>query len=172
MYAEKQEIEKLRYLSKNEKNVKQKRRYDSVLLCMEGYTEKETSEILHISLRTVNGNVSLYKKGGTDALLIKKQPGTPKKLTAEQEKELYDMIATKTPEEAGIGVFANWTAPLACQIVKKRFGVTFSERGMRNLFERIGLSYTRPTYTLKNADLQKQEAFQKQFEELKKTSES
>ena len=36
MYAEKQEIEKLRYLSKNEKNVKQKRRYDSVLLCMEG----------------------------------------------------------------------------------------------------------------------------------------
>ena len=82
------------------------------------------------------------------------------------------MIATKTPEEAGIGVFANWTAPLACQIVKKRFGVTFSERGMRNLFERIGLSYTRPTYTLKNADLQKQEAFQKQFEELKKTSES
>ena len=48
MRAEKQEIEKLRYLSKNEKSVKQKRRYDSVLLCMEGYTEQEASEILHI----------------------------------------------------------------------------------------------------------------------------
>lgn len=171
MYAEKQEIEKLRYLSKNEKNVKQKRRYDSVLLCMEGYTEKEASEILHISIRTVNANVGLYKKGGTDALLIKKQPGMQKKLTAEQEKELYNIIATKTPEEAGIGIFANWTAPLACFLVKKQFGVTFSERGMRNLFDRIGLSYTRPTYTLKNADPQKQEAFREQFEALKKTVE-
>ena len=94
-----------------------------------------------------------------------------KKLTAEQEKELYNIIATKTPEEAGIGIFANWTAPLACFLVKKQFGVTFSERGMRNLFDRIGLSYTRPTYTLKNADPQKQEAFREQFEALKKTVE-
>ena len=59
------QIEKLRYLFKNEKNVKQKRRYDSVFLCMEGYTEKETSEILYISLRTVNANVSLCKLDST-----------------------------------------------------------------------------------------------------------
>ena len=88
MYAEKQEIEKLRYLSKNEKNVKQKRRYDSVLLCMEGYTEKEASEILHISIRTVNANVGLYKKGGTDALLIKKQPGMQKKIDSRAGKRI------------------------------------------------------------------------------------
>ena len=75
-------------------------------------------QTFHICLKTVNTNVSLYKKGGTDALLIKKQPGVPKKLTAEQEKTLYDIIATKTPEEAGVGIFVNWTAPLACSLVK------------------------------------------------------
>ena len=46
MRAEKQEIEKLRYSSKNEKSVKQKRCYYSVLLCMEGYTEQKGRKCL------------------------------------------------------------------------------------------------------------------------------
>ena len=39
---------------------------------------------------------------------------------------------------------------------------------MRELFYRIGLSYTRPTYTLNKADPVKQEEFRKSFEERKK----
>ena len=91
-------------------------------------------------------------------------------LTDEQEKELFHIISTCTPEEAGVGVFANWTALLACRLVEERFRVKFSERGMRDLFYRIGLSYTRPTYTLNKADPEKQDAFHRQFEDLKKTS--
>lgn len=90
-------------------------------------------------------------------------------MTEEQELELKEIIASKTPEEAGIGIFANWTAPLACQLVEQKYQVKFSERGMRELFYRIGLSYTRPTYTLNKADPVKQEEFRKSFEELKKT---
>ena len=91
-------------------------------------------------------------------------------LTDEQEKELFHIISTCTPEEAGVRIFANWTAPLACRLVEERFQVKFSERGMRDLFYRIGLSYTRPTYTLNKADPEKQDAFRQQFEGLKKTS--
>ena len=36
--------------SKTEKNVKQKNRYDVVLLYMEGYPRKQISAILHITL--------------------------------------------------------------------------------------------------------------------------
>lgn len=74
-----------------------------------------------------------------------------------------------TPEEAGLGVSANWTAGLACVYVEQKFGVTFSSRGMLNLFERLGLSYTRPTYTLDKADSEKQAQFRETFDELKKT---
>ena len=66
-----------------------------------------------------------------------------------------------------MGVFANWTAALACAFVKQRFGVTFTTRGMLNLFQRLGLSYTRPTYTLNKADPKKQEQFRENFETLK-----
>ena len=29
-----------------------------------------------------------------------------------------------TPEETGVGIFANWTAPLACCLVKQKYGIT------------------------------------------------
>lgn len=157
--------------SKTEKNVKQKARYDVVLLYMEGYPQKEISKILHIPRRTVSCHIASYKKGGMEALIIKKQPGARKKLTDAQEVELISVISTQTPEEAGVGIFANWTAALACAFVEQRFGVQFSNRGMLNLFERMGLSYTRPTYTLAKADPEKQEQFRETFETLKKTSE-
>ena len=154
--------------SKNEKSVKQKNRYDVVLLYMEGYSRKKISEILHIPLRTVSYHILSYEKGGMESLLIIKQPGAQKKLTDKQETELLSVISTQTPEEVGLGVFANWTAALACAFVKQKFGISYSSRGMLNLFERLGLSYTRPTYTLDKADPKKQEQFRKTFETLKK----
>jgi len=120
-----------------------------VLLYLEGRSRREISEVLHIPLRTVSGYISLYAEGGAEALLIRKPPGRAKFLTDEQEKELVHILSTCTPEEAGVGIFANWTAPLACRLVGGRFRVKFSERGMGDLFYRVGLSYTRPTYTQK-----------------------
>ena len=51
------EIEKFVQLSRSEKNVKQKKRYDAVLLYLEGRPRREISEVLHIPreiLRTRN----------------------------------------------------------------------------------------------------------------------
>ena len=169
---EKQErIEELLRLSKSEKRAKQKNRYDVVLLHLEGHESKEISELLHTPVRTVNTHIAAYKKGGAAAWIIKKQPGAKKKLTDEQEQELYQVISEHTPEEVGIGIFANWTAPLACEYVKRQFRVVYSKRGMLDLLHRIRLSYTRPTYTLAKADPEKQENFRKELETLKKVVE-
>lgn len=103
-----------------------------------------------------------------ESLRLIKQPGAPKKLSDGQEAELLSVISTQTPEETGMGIFANRTAALACAYAEQKFGVSFSCRGMLNLFERLGPSYTRPTYTLDKAGLQKQEQFRETFEALKK----
>lgn len=170
-YGSEKEYSQLLLASKNEKSVKQKKRYDAVLLYMEGYERNQIAEILHIPYRTVCDHISGYQKEGIDALILIKHTGAPRKLSDEQEHTLIHIISTQTPEEAGIGIFANWTSSLACKLAEEKFGVIFSDRGMRNLFERVGLSYTRPTYTLKKADPKKQEQFRKDFETLKKTSE-
>ena len=168
--AKEYEIKEMLQRSKAEKNAKQKQRYDAVLLYLEGYNQSEISAYLHIPKRTIRYYIDKYRKGSISALLIRKAPGAKKKLTDEQESELKKVISTQTPEEAGIGIFANWTAKLACEWVACHYHVKFSESGMRDLFYRIGLSYTRPTYTLKKADPQKQEKFREQFEGLKKGS--
>ena len=168
--AKEYEIKEMLQRSKAEKNAKQKQRYDAVLLYLEGYNQSEISAYLHIPKRTIRYYIDKYRKGSISALLIRKAPGAKKKLTDEQESELKKVISTQTPEEAGIGILANWTAKLACEWVECHYYVKFSESGMRDLFYRIGLSYTRPTYTLKKADPQKQEKFREQFEGLKRGS--
>lgn len=148
-YDSEEEYSQLLLASKNEKSVKQKKRYDAVLLYMEGYERNQIAEILHIPCRTVCDHISSYQKEGINALILIKHTGAPRKLSDEQGHTIIHIISTQTPGKAGIGIFANWTSSLACKLAEKKFGVIFSDRGMRNLFERVGLSYTRPTYTLK-----------------------
>lgn len=149
--------------------MKQKKRYDAVLLHLEGHGYSEIAKILHVPSRTISTYLKLYRETGVDGLTLKKQTGQPRKLSAQQEQVLFETISTSSPEKERLGPFANWTAPLACAWIRKHFGVSFSERGMRDVFYRIGLSYTRPTYTLKKADPQKQAEFRETFERLKKT---
>ena len=49
MESNQKDIERLIELSQNEKRVKQKLVYDSVLLFLEGYKRSEVSKILHVN---------------------------------------------------------------------------------------------------------------------------
>ncbi len=103
-----------------------------------------------------------------EGLILGKAKGRERKLTAEQESELYKVISGKLPKDVGMEPFCNWTAPLACQYVKSHFGVEFSERGVRDVLYRLELSYTRPTYTLAKIDPVKQEEFKERLEGINK----
>ena len=111
-YGSEEEYSQLLLASKNEKKVKQKNRFDTVLLYMEGYSRKQIAEILHIPHRTVCAHIASYQESGMDALVLTKQTGAPKKLSDEQENALVHIISTQTPEEAGVGIFANWSERL------------------------------------------------------------
>ena len=133
-------------------------------------TKPDIAEILDISLTQVYLILNLYKEAGIEGLTLKQPPGRQRKLTDEQEKELIRIITEKLPKEVGLEPHCNWTAPLACKYVKDHYGVTFSERGMRDVFYRLNLSYTRPTYVLAKADPQKQAEFLEKLEDIKKSS--
>lgn len=168
-YIEKEEeIKMLKKLARKSKDSRMKMRYDAVRLSLEGRSYVEIGRILDATYQTISKYVKSYQKSGIEGLLIKQKSGRIKKLTNEQEQRLYECISTKLPKDVGFKPFVNWTAPLACKWVLKEFGIEFSARGMRNVFSRLKLSYTRPTYVLKKADPVKQEAFKVDFEDLKK----
>jgi putative transposase len=162
-------IEELKTAERNATKKAEARRLLTVRLLMEGYIIPQVMQITNNSEKTVYNCRNRYEAEGVSGLATKPSTGKPNKLTSEQECELYETIKTKLPNQVGFAPFVNWTAPLAVQWVHEKYNVKFSERGMRDLFKRIGLSYTRPTYTLKKADPEKQEQFKKDFEQIKKT---
>ena len=163
-----EEIEALNITSRSSKDAGFVRRALGVRLILEGRSIEEAAKISNYSEEAVRLHIARYEAEGLEGLFTKKAPGAKRKLTPEQEGVLYETIKTKLPRDVGLVPFANWTAPLAVKYVIAEFGVEYSERGMRNLFERLGLSYTRPTYTLAKADPQKQDDFRQEFEAVKK----
>ena len=168
MEKQEEKIVELKKLARKSKTAKQRRQYDIVRLYLEGWKKPEIAKIMDMTLQGIYNVLNRYEANGTEGLLLGKAKGRERKLNAEQETELYKVITEKLPKEVGLGPFCNWTAPLACKYVKEHFGVDFSERGMRDVFYRMKLSYTRPTYTLAKADPAKQEEFKDRLEELKK----
>ena len=162
-------IAKLKKLARKAHNARQRRQYDIVRLYLEGCKKTEIAKIMDMTLQGIYKVLNRYNANGINGLLLGKAKGRARKLSAEQESELYNVISKKLPKDVGLEPFCNWTAPLACKYVKEHYGVDFSERGMRDVFYCLKLSYTRPTYTLARADPVKQEEFKERLERIKKT---
>lgn len=163
------EVARLKKLARKTHNVKLRQRYDIIRLFLCKRTKPDIAAILDISLTQVYLILNLYEQAGIEGLELKHPTGRQRKLSDEQEQELCSVITEKLPKDVGLDPFCNWTAPLACKYVKDHYGVTFSERGMRDVFYRLNLSYTRPTYVLAKADPQKQAEFLERLEGIKKS---
>ena len=164
----KDEIDTIKKLMRTTKSSVMHRKYLVIRLHMKGLTNKHISEIVDLDPQTVGIYINTYKTSGVVGLIPKKQPGRPSFLSKEQEQRLYKTISENTPEEVGFDGVMNWTAKLACLWVFKEFGVKYSINGMLDMFHRLNLSYTRPTYVLAKADPKKQEEFKENFEDIKK----
>ena len=99
-----------------------------------------------------------------------KSPGAPRKLTAEQEQELVQVIAYKVPVDVGFPAKYNWTLAIIASFIEKEWSQCYTLRGVSRLLHELGLSYTQPTYTLAKADPEKQKIFiEETFPSYKKT---
>ncbi|STO13748.1 Transposase and inactivated derivatives [[Flavobacterium] thermophilum] len=101
---------------------------------------------------------------------MKYSPGAPRRLTPEQEKELALIIEHQLPVDVGFKAKYNWTLAIIAELIQQKWGPTYTLRGTSDILHRLGLSYTKPTYTLANADEEKQKEFVEiTFPEVKKT---
>jgi transposase len=164
------EIQAVKKAIKENKNLRMHKRYMVILYHLEGYLNYEIAKLELLCANTVGTYINNYKKHGLDGLIMSHSTGAPRFLSSDQEETLVETITTKTPDEVGFVARKNWTIELIRQWVIKAFNVTFSHRGMADVLYRLNLSYTRPTYVLKNADPIKQENFKQDFEVLKKTT--
>lgn len=164
------EIKAVKAAMKTTKDKRMYQRYRVIYLHLRGYTNRSIAKEEGFCEHTIGTYISKYKEGGLDGLIPKPIPGAPRLLTPEQEQELAEVVTTKTPDEVGFPNRKNWYINIVQKWVENAWGVKYSHRGMAEVLYRLGLSFTRPTYTLAKADPEKQQKFKQDFELLKKPS--
>jgi transposase len=131
---------------------------------------KRVAEIAHdleIGESSVWNWIVWYRREGIEGLRTAKPGGSVSPLSAEQRKELYDLVAAG-PLAAGFpsGI---WTGVMVAELIKSRFGVTYHPPGVTRLLHQIGFSVQRPRKRLSRADPAAQETWEKErFPEIKK----
>jgi putative transposase len=146
-------------MMKNAKDRRRFERYQAVYLHLDGYKMKEIAKIIGRQPVTVSSYISNYKKMGIEGLVLKYSPGKPSKLSKDQKDILVETVATKIPADVGFTAKYNWTLALVVEFVKNKWDIAYSLKGMSLVLHSLGLSYTRPTYTLEKADPEKQKEF-------------
>lgn len=163
------EIETLLIAMKETKNKRMYERYQALYLYLQGYTKEDIAKIIGRSEKTVYNYINAYMEHGIDGLDMRYSPGAPRKLEAHQEQELVYIIEHQLPVDVGFEATYNGTLAIIASLIEKKWGKTYSIRGVGEILHRLGLSYTRPTYTLAHADEDKQKEFVEQtFPNVKK----
>ncbi|MDQ0273573.1 putative transposase [Cytobacillus purgationiresistens] len=164
------QIEELKEAMKYAKDHRLYERFQAVYLFLIGYTRIEIAKIINRRRQTVGTYINAYKEKGLKGLELGHSPGRPSKLSKEQKATLFEVITTKVPADVGFTARYNWTLALACAYVKREWNQDYSIRSMSDVLHGLGLSYTRPTYTLEKADPEKQKEFvEKTFADVKKS---
>lgn len=154
---------------KREKGRRMFERYQTVRLYLLGYSSSHIATSIGKSEYTIKEYIRTYRKHGLDGLIMRFSPGAPERLTKEQQAQLKQTIIDSVPHEVGFTAKFNWTLEIIGAYIKREFGQNYSIRGISKMMHRMGLSYTKPTYTLAAADEEKQKEFvETTFPELKK----
>jgi transposase len=122
-----------------------------------GYSFEEIAEVLLLDDSTIRRWVGVYKAEGVDGLLRSLYQGSSGKLTDRQQEELSGHLAETV----------YMTAKEICNFVQKRYGVTYTIKGMTTLLHRLGFTYKKPKHVPGKADPVKQEAFVELYNDIK-----
>jgi transposase len=157
---------------KCEKSRRMFERYQTVRLHLLGKSNEDVAVAIGRKESTVASYLRKYRKHGLDGLHMKFSPGPPVRLSKEQQAQLKQTIMDFVPHDVGFTAKFNWTLEIIGEYINREFKKDYSIRGVSKLMRRIGLSYTKPTYTLAAADEEKQRLFvETTFPRLKKLRE-
>lgn len=142
-------------------------RVQGLLLVHRGFRETEAADIVGVGRRTLQDWIHRYRNNGIAGLVKGPYPGGKPKLTDEQKSELAALIASG-PEAAGFDTGV-WIAPIVVELVKKRYGVSYSSSQIARILHDLRFSVQYPTKRLSKADEEAQEKWLAQeLSEIKK----
>jgi transposase len=108
-----------------------------------GVHPEDVAALLGMGRGTVYGWLAKYREGGKDALRARPVPGRPPKLSGEQMRRLYTLIAGADPRQLEFA-FALWTRDMVRELIRREFRISLSAVSVGRLLRTLGLSPQRP----------------------------
>ena len=131
----------------------------AIALVLDGWSRTDAAQACGMDRQTLCDWVHRYNAHGIDGLSDLAHVGRKPSLTGEQETELADIVRSG-PNRAEHGV-VRWRRADLRDVIKAKFGVSFHERSVGKILDKLGFSHisVRPRHP--HSDLETQEAFKK-----------
>jgi transposase len=120
-------------------------RLRAVQLLKEGNEAAIVARMFNVSRAMLFRWQQKYDEGGPVALETKKTPGPASRLSPTQLSKLYAIITGSDPRQLQFD-FGLWTRKIIRDLIRREFGVKFSEVQIGRLLKKMGLSPQRPLY--------------------------
>lgn len=142
------EIKALERLHRRTENADVRSRCDMILWSNEGLSPPQIAERVRFSHDTVSRYIARYEGEGIQGLLPRSRSGRPRKVTAEYEALLMELVAQE-PRSVGMP-FSNWTTANLATELAKRTGIELTARQVENYLKANDWALRRPVRTVQH----------------------
>jgi len=115
---------------KTEKNVRVLKRLYFIRYLYKGMSVEEAAQLVGVTKATGYSWLKRWNDKGYEGLIPNFGGGRPPKITREQKEELREMLAEKDA----------WTTREVQELVRKKFGVTYSSWQVRRILRSLGMN--------------------------------
>lgn len=140
-------------------NGKLRDRIKAILMFDEGWSASQIAHVLLIDETTARRYLNIYEEEGIEGLTEFKYSGGQSKLTVSQEARLIEHLEENLYHKVED----------IARYVESRFGEIYTVSGMTKLLKRLGFVYKKTKQVPGKANPEAQEAFVREYEELKKS---
>jgi transposase len=145
---------RLEELRRNGSSVKVHKRASVILLSGDGFSAEKVSKLVGYSIQSVWATRTRWRQLGLAGLEDLPRPGRPPKVTDEYIEQLHSCIS-RDPAEFGY-IFRTWSTARIAEHLKEQTKISIVPDYVSTLLKRLGYSYQRPKYTLRNVCNQKE----------------
>ena len=128
-------------------------RVNAIRLLEQGYTKEEVARIFNVTESSVYGWQKAYRKDGLAALSTKIASGRKRLLSDKQLLQLSGWIR-RDPRQLELD-FGLWTRKLVRELIRRKFGIDYSEQNVGRILKMLGFSPQRPVYQALERDEEK-----------------
>jgi transposase len=109
----------------------------------EGMHPNEAAGVFDVGRSTVYKWVKEFRENGAASFAVKKATGRPRRLSDNQMAQLRSLIIGREPRQLQLD-FALWTRKLVREVIRGKFGITYTLPAVGTILRDLGLSPQRP----------------------------